>query len=794
MKNVLQLTEKDRGNGSYLRMNYKTDVINSFFRYREINITFSKTNPPIRVNDGLTEQMLINGLITREDKDTYEKQIGRSFENIDLFDGYSLEALYLHIQRIRKQVLGIHALEKIREFKALQGVDFDPTGGIDQRQKKSELMCKSHAIIFVLFEAELYSLMEKDICEAKRLGKEIYVLVSRDEGDILPTKGELMRWQADCQWSDSGEYNIDRFLKATSDLSGDTFECIEGQSSLQHQVDLGKVCLFAYGEDGLLQCRSLKLDSIVSAIPSGYHVRAVTNQLSCRRACVVYVPSQLDITRWVRLTEKTRISFWQLAKLWEAYGDRIYGYSLEELYYRYPQHFLNIYDNLGECVEARPEYPIQIASPQKGGMAQFDQDREMAIKEYLNRMDNVQYYSACYDGPILVNAVRVKRAEKARVVQCEKSAELRKLFSTDELSGPAIVSNFLFFLTPKLASLYNDLRKDRPREQVDVQVGHLDYMLYEKDGKRIETFPLFRKACIALNKNGEFMFFNFRLGGGTIHVGDFTLSWSDTDVDVLTEDTADSACQAPVRIFTPYFSLPDGDEDRQTYRSIVGAGRINLVILQDRICCVRKGDVILPGFGVVVSLEESLGQTVIDGLGLPLLENGYYDAGGLEPIVELDAPSQITKEQWAQVKWAYGGGLSLILDGKGLCDGDLGQWFEEEGWMTPLSRQTQESALHKMEKHPRTAIGITQNGDLVIIVYSGRTNKSIGADYREMIGIARKMFPDIQTLMNVDGGGSAVLGMVVNGSFMELSYPSTSTDSCVGMTRPVNTVLYVDIK
>lgn len=81
-----------------------------------------------------------------------------------------------------------------------------------------------------------------------------------------------------------------------------------------------------------------------------------------------------------------------------------------------------------------------------------------------------------------------------------------------------------------------------------------------------------------------------------------------------------------------------------------------------------------------------------------------------------------------------------------------------------------------------------------VIVYSGRTNKSIGADYREMIGIARKMFPDIQTLMNVDGGGSAVLGMVVNGSFMELSYPSTSTDSCVGMTRPVNTVLYVDIK
>ena len=45
--------------------------------------------------------------------------------------------------------------------------------------------------------------------------------------------------------------------------------------------------------------------------------------------------------------------------------------------------------------------------------------------------------------------------------------------------------------------------------------------------------------------------------------------------------------------------------------------------------------------------------------------------------------------------------------------------------------------------------------------------------------------------MNMDGGGSAVLGMVTDGSFMELSCPSTSTGSCVGMVRPINTVLYI---
>ena len=775
-------------------MNYKTDVINSFFHYREINITFAKTTSVIRVNDDLIEQMLADGMITRTDKETYENQISRSFENLELFDGYSMEALYLHIQRIRKQVFGVGALERIRKIKALQGIEFDPSGGIDQRRKKRELLNKCHAIIFVPFDAEFYFLMEQDICEAKRLGKEIYVMVSSEKGDVLPTKEEFMHWMENCQWDDIGVNDTVWFLKVTPDLSWDVFTCISGPFILQHHVDQGEACVFAYGEDGLLQCRGLELDSIISAIPRGYHAQAVTNQLNCHRACVVFVPSQLDITRWVRLTEKTRISFCQLAKLWEIYGDQIYRCDPDVLYHRYPQYFFNIYDNCGECIEADSKYPIKIEFPEYFRIEQFDRIRDNAIKEYLNRMENVQYFSESYDGPILINAVRIKQVEKACVVQCGKGVALRKQFSENGLVGPAIASNFLFFLTPKLAALYNDLRKNRPREQVDVQVGHLDYMLYEKDGKRIETFPLFRKTCIALHESGEFLFFNFRLGGGKIQVGDFSLRWSATDVDVATESIADSAHQDSVRVFTPYYSMPDRDADRQTYRKIVGAGRINLVILQDKICCVRRGDVVLPGFGVVVSLEETLGQMVINGLGLHPLENGYYDVAGLELIVELDAPNQISKEQWARVQWAYGGGLSLILDGKGLCDGNMEQWFDEEGWMTPLSKQTQESALHKLEKHPRTAIGTTKNGDLVIIVYSGRTDKSTGADYREMIDIARKLFPDIWTLMNVDGGGSAVLGMVVNGSFMELSYPSTSTDSCVGMTRPVNTVLYVDVK
>ena len=162
--------------------------------------------------------------------------------------------------------------------------------------------------------------------------------------------------------------------------------------------------------------------------------------------------------------------------------------------------------------------------------------------------------------------------------------------------------------------------------------------------------------------------------------------------------------------------------------------------------------------------------------------------------IRLDAPQGIDAAEWDRVQWAYGGGLSLILDGRGLCDDGrdaMLQWMEDEGWMSPLSRQTQESALHTLVRHPRTAIGAAQNGDLVILVYSGRTWRSVGADYDEMCRIARAFFPDVRSLMNGDGGGSAVLGMVCNGSFIELSCPAASTESCVGMARPVNTVLMI---
>lgn len=780
MPKFLCLTDSDRKPGSYSRKDLKKDVLYGFFRYKELNITFAKKSGiATRVSDTLANDLVHRGLITQAQKDAYLQQVTACFATFDLveqYDEYTLEAVYALVHSIRKTCFGTQVLEQHKDIATWEPVNFDPMGCIDQRPLINDTIQNSSAVLFALCQPQFFTLFQRDLERVKSQGKDVYILVSSQPGNILPTR------QAMCNWLGS-----DRFAFLEADGNG-----IAWEPALQEVIDQEKAFLTVYGEEGLLHCRCLKIDSAVFAVPTGFYAQALTNQLGIRRSCAVFVPRHWDITRFVRLKERTRISYWQLAKLWEAYGPGIYDLSPAQLYEKYPQYFINIYQNGKQFLPS----PVKLSlDSSENPIEQFDAQREAAIAEYLNGFSNIKYQAAYFDPNleqqpictdstqkqpgVLVHAVRITKSQDSKVIRCSKDTTLRQMFTEGETG---IVSNFLFFMTPKLATLYNDLRLDRPLEQADVATGHLDYMLCYKGCKRIETFPLFRKTCIAMKENGEFIFFNFRLGGGSIFVAGQQLRWEQNQVD--------GGFDSPICVYTPYGSLPDAHADRQTYRKIIGQDRVNLVILQDRICAIRKGDVVLPSVGVVISLDEATAAPILSQL--QPLEDGYYDVSGLALSVHLDPPQQIDPDTWRQVRWAYGGGLSLILDGVGLCDGDhMDAWFASDGWKSPLSRQTQESTLHELVKHPRTAIGTLENGDLVILVFSGRTWRSTGADYKQMITIARKLFGKVQYLMNMDGGGSAVLGMVTDGSFMELSCPSTSTGSCVGMVRPINTVLYI---
>lgn len=764
MDNKLILTEENRSIGTYKRRTYKKDTIYTFFAYKDVLAVYNMRAQTVNITDSLAERLLQEKYITAAVKQQYDCRLHELFEPIEQHDDRFIEEIYKQVCRLRREVLGSTVLQREEAARAAAGCNLDPTGGIDQRRKKDELLHENELILFICTQPELCQQFVADIKTAKALGKMV---------------GIYPYWEAN--W--------------------------------QQLVNDKKACLLFYGEEGLLHCRGLKVEAIVHGTPSWYHTRALTNQFGVDKDCVVYIPAGFDITQWVPLIERSRLTYWHLARLWEKYGDEIYTWSPQELYQRYPQYFINIYENGAECPEADEKYPIRIewhAKENQKIFETYDCLREQAVSNYLNCHEQLEYYSAYFDEFLnkqeidwnsdtpqpgtMVQAVKVGKVNGARVIDCESYPTVRKMAEdtawNDKNVRLRLFSNFLFFLTPKLARMYNELRADRPAEQIVFDKMHLDYMLYEKEGKRIETFPLFQKSCIAMKEDGHFLFFNFELGGGKISVGEFSAEWRKEDINAEGD--------GPIHIYTPYASAADGEADAKTYRKPVGEGRINIVIVQEQIICVREGDVILPSIGVMVSLSQEMGREFLHKNGLASMDNGYFDCSNLELNIELEPPSGILKEEWKQVKWAYGGGMSLILDGKGLLDEEkedhMLALLAKEGWMSPLSRQTQESALHDLVKHPRTAIGITENDELVIIVYSGRTRMSTGADYREMIMIARELFPTIKNLMNVDGGGSAMLGMAIDGNFMELSYPATSIDSCAGMVRPVNTVLCLDIE
>lgn len=794
MAHFTPITLPSRKPGSYRRCDFAGDIIYPYLRFGDLRLSFITCDDPAdKLSDRTAEAMCEGGLISPDTLTAYRRAVGLAFPEVDSAREETIESIYRTVLNIRREVLGTDALEAVRAARMDAPLAFDPASGIDQREKKNALLSARQTLIFALFDPAFFSLMAADLEMAAGMGKTVYLLTGQP-GDSLPPAAPLQARLAHLPGL--------RYLSANADAEGGVLAGLAYDAALAAAAEAGEVCLLAYGEEAFFHCRGLTVDAVITASPRGYYTRAMTNLLGRGGDTVIYVPPGLDITDYVPMVDRTRLSYRHLANLAHDFGDGIYALSPDELYRRYPAYFLNRYHSGPDCPEAEGDFPIRVAIPpeETAPIARYEAYREEALGAYLNSLPGVGYRAAYFDGQlrkvplphgstekqdgILVHSLRIKRARGSRVMACGGTT-LREKFAADPTCADGIVSNFLFFLTGGLVSLYNRLRADRPREQADLGPMHLDYMLNREGEHQTETFPLFRKACIALRDNGEFLFFNFRLGGGEMTLGERTLRWSARDVD-----PAEAA--SPVCIYTPYSTVADGDAPRNSFRRPVGAGRVNLVVVQDRILAIRHGDVILPGIGVVVSLAPELGLACMAELGFVPDEEGYFDAETVTFSLKLNPPAGIEPAVWNTVRWAYGGGMSLILDGQALTDRpDPESWFAEEGWMSPLSRQTQESALHKMVKHPRTAIGAAENGDLLIFVFSGRTRMTTGADYAEMCTIARALHPDVRHLMNADGGGSAMLGLVCRGRFMELSFPSTSSASCAGMVRPIQTVFFI---
>lgn len=121
-----------------------------------------------------------------------------------------------------------------------------------------------------------------------------------------------------------------------------------------------------------------------------------------------------------------------------------------------------------------------------------------------------------------------------------------------------------------------------------------------------------------------------------------------------------------------------------------------------------------------------------------------------------------------KVETAIGGGPALIHDGK----------------IKITNKQEQMFVSGEKDKHPRTAMGYTKNGKLIILVIQGRfPGKAEGATLQQEAQILLDL--GCYEALNLDGGGSSC--MLVNGK--QTIHPSDSTGQ-----RPVPGVFVIGRK
>ncbi len=771
------------GNGwtasGYTRADFQGDVLGAVISFGGIEAMLSPRFTQAR--DLWAERHA--ALLGAERVAAWEKELGEGLKPFAERMDASFEEIAAAAARLRREAFGTD-WEKALLADAEDAVA-DAPFTIDQSGRLEELFTRKESVLFVLADARWARRMRRDMARAAALGKRCWAA----SGGDLPDRALLGRLVPEAEAAREARFG--------ADLS---------QAEADTAFDAGNAFLVWYGESGLSACRNLALPAVVFCAPETLVGRALAGQFVHEGPVCLYVPAGFDLLPGVPMRRRTLASYRDFARLSAQYGDGVYAMDLRELYRRWPEEFFSVYE---EDASGLPEGVVWPGSGAEGDWyAAFCRARDEAIARFLGARKGVQALGGWFrlgtleEGEvpwtnqgeaegILVHGALIERAAGADVLLSagEAISPRRELLEEEDVPALQIISNYLFFLTPRLAELYNRLRSDRPGEQTAMRGGHMDYMLYEKDGRRVETFPLYRKACMGLRDDGTFAFFHFRLRGGELRVNGAPICWTAADVDPETPGAA--------AVYTPYLSRADAGAPRFEYRKIVGAGRVNLVIVQDELLSARDGDVVLPSMGVVVSLEREEGLRLLEEAGLAPGADGYYTWKSAPRLdLRLQEPEEFTPAEWARLRWAYGGGLTLISRGESFFGDEEASrsHLEREGWASPLSCQTQESDIAAPARHPRTGIGLTRDGRLFILVYSGRSSVSAGANYAEMCAIARRLVPDAWEMINVDGGGSAVLGFAVGRRFVEYSWPSTSFGSLAGMVRPVNSLFRVKLR
>jgi len=154
----------------------------------------------------------------------------------------------------------------------------------------------------------------------------------------------------------------------------------------------------------------------------------------------------------------------------------------------------------------------------------------------------------------------------------------------------------------------------------------------------------------------------------------------------------------------------------------------HIVVQDNKIQYIKQSSVAVPRGGYVIVGPRS-----------------KIPKGVIKQFDEISYSAKLSPEDWNDVNYAVGGGPYLVRDGKIFIDNER---FSNSFLWT---------------KAPRTAIGYTKSGNLILVTVDGRQKGSCGATMAELAKIMSDL--GAYNAMNLDGGSSTQMvyrGRVVN--------------------------------
>ena len=811
------LYKKDYSNGSFKR----TELLGTYLynRYNKNGIFVDKAKGNQIIKDIYSEN-------EAKDLKAYTKEIEYLFESFEKLENYTNEEIAGEIESLRKNYFKDSYYEKlkIKNQKEIEKSFLNPNSSLNDnfhkifytKGEKFRSYINRDELIFNMLEVKDKDLiiLHDDLVELTRLLEvlndaniekhTIKILVKKVQTINEPTK----------EW-------IEYILKEKPQLKNLNIQLLEYENKglglnlknisdeVKHElknVIQKRSDILVLGENNLFSLTDSNLPYYLVTKVENVTAQTYTNSFLHSDRIPTYVST------FVEAQFKTGISFHGIERriLSLQQYDKLYFTMSEKIRDRYKNNLLN--GKLEEGVNSTsPTFRLEI----------FNELLKNSFEEYLNRYkdeivnkiaedemekkglkyindyydydtlkkETFKYYPEVQRNGVLLKGVMVNDPKGLKI--STELAEnhnagiisIRELLEKKKVNGNfKLYNNFLYFFTENLQRIYNDLRFGRKKEYLEFKDFYLGYRYEKKEGIAKESFPLYNKGYVGFKNDGRVIFGRKELGGGRLRLGNLELKWDKIDVNNFSRDFT---------IITPM--LLKDEEGCPTkfreFKKLVGRNRYNVIIVNDKIVSMRFGEVVLPSIGVVLSFELTIGKDVVNKLGFKKSFDGYYEVEKKDFYLELDKTSDEKETQWI-----LGGGTLLIKDGVSLMENEKDSYdnFFVEGWHNPLSMQTQETQVQDWVRGPRSVIGITNEGKLFILTFSGRSFETSGARFDEIIKVVKQYFGNVKAMINLDGGASVCFGMILKNEFFELNVPAPSDFNIRGMVRPVNSMIILE--